>query len=57
MISPKNTTKKNFDFFKETMDYSLRKMSIFFDFLKLKFSGLKIYSFLIQNIKERSFRT
>ena len=54
--SPKNTTKKNFDFWTKTMDYPLRKMSLFFDFLKLWFSGLKFILFN-QNIKKRSFIT
>ena len=43
LISPKNTNKKNFYFWTKTMDYPLRKMSIFFDFLKLQFSGLELF--------------
>ena len=35
LISPKNTNKKKFDFWTKTMDYPPRKMSLFFDFLKL----------------------
>ena len=34
LISPKNTNKKNFDFWTKTMDYPLRKMSIFFRLFK-----------------------
>ena len=43
MISPKNTNKEKFDFWTKTMDYP--PMSIFFDFLKLKFSALKFILF------------
>ena len=35
LISPKNTNKKKFDFWTKTMDYPPRKMSLFFDLLKL----------------------
>ena len=35
LISPKNTNKKNFDFWTKTMDYPFRKVAIFFDLLKL----------------------
>ena len=59
LISPKNTNKKNFDFWTKTMDYPLRKMSILdkncwfsplenltvLHFLKLYFSSLKILLF------------
>ena len=45
MISPKNTNKKNFDFWTKTMDYPLRKVAIFFDLLKLQFSDLKFVLF------------
>ena len=34
LISPKNTNKKNFDFWTKTMDYPLRKMFIFFRLFK-----------------------
>ena len=34
LISPKNTNKKNFDFWTKTMDYPLRKMSMFFRLFK-----------------------
>ena len=45
LISPKNANKKNFYFWTKTMAYPLRKMSIFFDFLKLQFSGLELFFF------------
>ena len=45
LISQKNTNKKNVDFLAKTEDYPLRKMSIFFDFLKRYLSGLKIIRF------------
>ena len=41
----KNTNKKNVDFWTKTMDYPLSKISIIFDFLKPKFSGLKLILF------------
>ena len=45
LISPKNTKKKNFDFGTKTMDYPLKKMSLFFEFLKICFSALKFILF------------
>ena len=43
LISPKNTNKKNFDFWTKTMDYPLWKVAIFFDLFQ--FSGLKFILF------------
>ena len=48
LISPKNTNKKKFDFWTKTMDYPPRKMFLFFDFLKLQFSGLKFILFYLE---------
>ena len=48
LISPKNTNKKKFDFWTKTMDYPPWKMFLFFDFLKLKFSGLKFILFYLE---------
>ena len=45
LISRKNTKKKNFDFGTKTMDYPLKKMSLFFEFLKICFSALKFILF------------
>ena len=47
LISPKNTNKEKFDFWTKTMDYP--PWSIFFDFLKLKFSALKFILFYPEN--------
>ena len=51
LISPKNRNKKNFDSWAKTEDYPLRKMSIFLDFLKLQFSGLKLILFYPEHQK------
>ena len=45
LIIPKNPNEKKFDVSTQTMDYLLRKMTIFWQFFKYWFSGLKIILF------------
>ena len=48
MIVQKNPNEKKFDFWTKSMDYALRKMSIFGQLLKRYFCGLKIILFYLK---------